>query len=314
MALDATGRPLDKGVFFAVPHALFRESLPVGGGSGEHVFVAVTARDCDAMEDRLRLVDVGTPLVPCLTELGQWDAIVGRQVNVVSRGDETTWTLIAVKHNESRTDVELHLAYAFGVGTSLPALRKTKIPSELLAHVAGEHEIVALTGTRSSIELWSLPRKGEPRRIGEIARARQRSYFTDVRIVRLRDGFALLWYVYPTGSGSGPVGGLWGRTCSPTFDDLDSPLRLVRDDDASYDAWRAFELGDGSVVLYGTGDDGDPVRQLRWRERRDVANEEAKPFAGRPPLALVPTSEGTIAITAYEDGPRTRVCARLMDI
>lgn len=54
------------------------------------------------------------------------------------------------------------------------------------------------------------------------------------------------------------------------LDALSPPVRLARDDDALWGEWGAHDLGNTGLVLFGSGAKGDPVRELRLGERRDI--------------------------------------------
>ena len=320
VALDASGRPIDGAARLEIANQT--AYLAALASDGARALAAVVTRNEEDIprsgaterrhHDRPRLLELGKPAKLRVRELGPWDVDVARMC-AASVGGQATWTMGTVTWGPDGPTSQL--AYAFGSGTSLPTLRRTAIAGSVIAHSADERGIVALAGTRTSLELWALPRSGDPRCLGEVARAKAPTTFSDARIVRLRDGFALAWYVSATAS-SGPVGGLWARTCSTTLDELTAPVHLARDDDATWDEWRAYDVGDGGLVLYGSGESGDPVQRLRWRKRDDVTSDTARGFPGHLPDALVATSKGAVVITCRTTnrGRRTRVLSRLVPI
>jgi hypothetical protein len=315
--LDAHGRRLGDDAELRVEHRSGYLGTIIGVGG--RALVALTERHEERLvernelhlHDRASLLDIGTPRRLNARTVGSWDVDVGH-IGVTSRGDETAWTMLTVLYGEAT--LKTCLAYAYGARVEFPLLHKTDIPCSIVAHAVGESEIAAVLGTSQKLELWLLPRSGEARCIADVAHARSRRTITDARILPLRDGYALIWYVSSSGS-MGAGGGLWARSCSMSLTDLDEPVRVARDDDASWSEWRAYDVGDGALVLYGSGEPGDPVRQLRWREREDLANtNEARPFPGKLPAALAATPKGAVVITEHfsAGGRRTRLSSKLV--
>lgn len=320
--LDAKGHQRGDGTELTVAGEVRDLALVAAPGDEERILAVVTTRteevfgdrDVVLYHDRARLLDLGTPLKCGISELGPLHADVA-SVQAASLGRQTTWTMGTVRWvPEASMGVEnavVSLEYGYGVGPSLPVLRRTDIGGAIRAHAVAEQGIVALAGTSKLLELWALPASGPPKCLGEVARARTRTSFSDASILRLADGFALIWYVCASAS-AGPVGGLWARTCSVSCDALSPPVRLARDDDALWGEWGAHGLGNTGLVLFGSGAKGDPVRELHLRERRDIDSVPRRFVPGPLPRAVIATSEGAVVITNQDTRGTSRVTARLI--
>lgn len=247
------------------------------------------------LHDGPRFYDCGTPRRLRVREIAFWKDVAIRTLVASAAGTTTVWTMTTVKYANEQP--EGRLAYAFGAKSDEPRLVVTDIPCETSASTAApDGSIVALVGDAASMALWRVNRSSPAQLCGEVARARSRAAIVDPRIVRLNDGYVILWYV-DRGRAGGVDTGLWARTCSFDLEEIDEPRRLVRDDDASWDEWRAFDLGGEAIVVWGQGMRGSRLRHLRLRARLDV-DASPRSFPGKLPDLVLRTSAGLLVLTA----------------
>jgi hypothetical protein len=287
--------------------------------SGERVVLALARRRDEElgeatilMHDHPSFIGLGShPWKPRV--LSSRDDLDVSWMAAATRGRETAWAMGLVSWTS--TVPSTHLGYGYATGTNAPEIRATDIPCSSSDHVCTERGALALVATKRQADLWLLERSGAPKKVVDaVAVAKNRRELGDVRLAQLRDGFACVWYLTPNGSYD-DGGGLYARTVSSDLSELGPLLRLARVDEASWREWRAADVGDGALVLFGSGDAGDPLKQLRVRTRADL-EVEARTIPGKLPIALAATRDGAVAITEKKTagGRKTTLQARMMPL
>lgn len=230
-----------------------------------------------------------------------------------AHGRDTAWLMRLVSWTDAKPSS--HLGYGYANGAAAPEMRPTDIPCSTLAHLCTDRGALALVATKRQADLWMLDRSGAPQKVvGEIAVANNRREISKVRIAQLRDGFVFVWYVTPNGSYDNG-GGLYARTASADLSDVGPVQRVARVDEAGWSEWRADDVRDGALVLFGSGSAGDRLKQLRVRVRADL-EQEARAIPGKLPVALAVTCDGAVAITekVAAGGRKTTLLSRLHPI
>lgn len=214
-------------------------------------------------------------------------------------GDEIAWVFGLVAWNDAVPATRLGFGRA-QCGTA-PNVVATEISCASVAHVATKDGSLALVATTAQADLWSLGKSGPPQKVlADVAVAKNRRKLSSMRISRLRDGLLFAWYVTPNGSYDAG-GGLFARTASTELSDVGPVVQLARVDEAAWDEWRVDDVGDGALVLFGSGEAGDRPKQLRVRERADIEGE-ARTIPGKLPVAVAVTRKGVVAVTAKHSG------------
>ncbi len=230
-----------------------------------------------------------------------------------AHGRETAWLMRLVSWTDD--EPSSHLGYGYANGAAAPEMRPTDIPCSTFAHIFTDRGALALVATKRQADLWMLDRAGPPQKVlGEVAVAKNRREISDVRIAQLRDGFVFVWYLTPNGSYD-DGGGLYARTASADLSDVGRVQRVARVDEAGWSEWRADDVRDGALVLFGSGSAGDRLKRLRVRVRADL-EQEARAIPGKLPVALAVTRNGAVAITekVAAGGQKTTLLSRLLPI